>query len=494
MALLIHLVRPLSFSLLLVAAATLRADDSADRVLRSLQPAVEVEGRPPIHWTVTERLAHHHVPGVSVAVVDHGRIVWARGFGKEKAGADGAVTEATLFQAASISKAIAATATLRLVDEGKLDLDTDVNRYLASWKIPETPHTTQEKVTLRRILSHTAGINLHGFMGYPPDGAIPTLLQVLDGQPPAKNEPVRVVAVPGSITNYSGGGIIIEQLVVTDTTKTAFPKLVRDLVLVPLGMKDTTFEHPLPSEFRSRVAEGHNGDGEPIKGGWRIGPEAAAGWMWSTPTDLMRWAIGIAESRTGKPGTILSRKIATEMLTVQKDQYGLGPVLEGSGPAFRFSHGGNNPGYTAQLTYFPETGQGAAIMVNTGTADILIEELTRAIAKEYNWPALQPSTIKPAVLNEKAIGQVTGKYDLWFPGATDPVSAEVRSENGRLTFHSPPVVVNDELVAISATEFISPVWGYRIRFEGNPGNAATGFTLRYGQNDMAGKRAKVTGN
>jgi CubicO group peptidase (beta-lactamase class C family) len=297
-----------------------------------------------------------------------------------------------------------------------------------------------------------------------------------------------VVAVPGSTTNYSGGGIVIEQVLLTDVTKSPFPKLMNDLVLSPLGMSSATFEHPLPPQIREHIAQGHNDDGSVIPGGWRIGPEAAAGWMWTTATDLMRWAIGIDESRKGKPGGILSAKMATQMLTVQKDQYGLGPVLEGRGKAFRFSHGGNNPGYTAQLTYFPETGQGAAILVNTGTADVLIEEVTRAIAKEYNWPALQPSTIKPLTLGEKTISQITGKYALLLPGSTEPMSAEIRSENARIIFHAPPVIVDDDLLAISETEFVSPGWGYRIRFEGIPGGAATGFSLRYGQNDMTAKR------
>ena len=433
-------------------------------------------------------MRHHHTPGVSVAVVHDGRIAWARGFGVQKAGGEQQVTPGTMFQAASITKAIAATATLRLVDEGKLDLDADVNRYLVSWKVPENPFTAQEKVTLRRILSHTAGVNVHGFTGYIPDGQIPTVLQVLEGGAPAKTEAIRVVAVPGSATSYSGGGTVIQQLVLTDMTKSTFPKLMHEIVLSPLGMRDSTFEHPLPRQVRSRVAEGHTDEKSVIGGGWRIGPEFAAGWLWSTPTDLMRWAVAIDASRKGNPGAILSQKTAAQMLTMQKDRYGLGPLLEGSGRAFRFSHGGSNPGYTAQVTYFPETGQGAAIMVNTGTADVLIEELTRAIATEYNWPALQPFDVKPAALDEKALTRVIGKYALLFPGSTDPARSEIKSEDGSIRFDAPPIIVDDEVIPMSDTELISPVWGYRIRFTGNDSGMPTGFTLTYNQTDMTAKR------
>ena len=484
----VHICRGLVVPLLLSGTASVGADDSVDRVLRSLQPAVHVEGRPPLRWTIVERMQQHHTPGLSVAVVDQGRITWARGFGVQKAGGEEPVTPATMFQAASISKAIAATATLRLADEAKLDLDADVNQYLVSWKVPENAFTGQEKVTLRRILSHTAGVNVHGFRGYMPDGEIPTVLQVLEGEAPAKNEPIRVVAVPGTITKYSGGGTVIQQLVLSDVTKSTFPKLMQETVLSPLGMHDSTFEHPLPAEIRSRVAEGHNDEASVIRGGWRIGPESAAGWLWSTPTDLMRWAIAIDASRQGNPRAILSPKTAAQMLTLQKDQYGLGPLLEGSGRAFRFSHGGSNPGYTAQLIYFPESGQGAAIMVNTGTADVLIEELTRAIATEYKWPALQPASVKPAALSEKALTRVAGKYALLFPGSTNPAPAELRSRKNSIRFDAPPIVVDDEVIPLSDTEFISPVWGYRIRFTGDHNGMTTGFTLTYNQTDMTAKR------
>lgn len=416
-----------------------------------------------------ERMAHYQVPGVSVAVVDGGRLVWARGFG------DG-VDEHTIFQAASISKVVAATATLRLVDEGKLDLDADVNGVLRSWKVPSS-----EKITLRQILSHTAGLNVHGFTGYAPDAPMPTLLQVLDGTPPAANEPIRVVAKPGSATSYSGGGIVIEQLVLTDVTGRPFPELMQELVLAPLAMRDTTFAQPLPPAFRARAARGHEEDGSPTPGGWHIGPEMAAGWMWTTAADLMRWAMAIDASRDGRPHAILSQKTAAEMLTSQKDLYGLGPVLEGSGRAFAFGHGGNNPGYTTQVIYFPETNQGAAILVNKVGADQLLDEITRAIAATYHWPAMQPERVKPFPFDASTLA---GNYEVRFPGA-EPSPATIVVEKGRLYLTAAPILEHDELVAVSATELISPAWGYRMQLD-----ASGGFIIHYNQNDIPGTRVK----
>jgi CubicO group peptidase (beta-lactamase class C family) len=465
-------VRRIVFLLLLFAIG---CASHRNRVLTSLRPAVDVTGRPAVRWSLAERMAQHGIPAVSVAVADKGRIVWVHAAG---------VPESALFQAASVSKVVAATGTLRLADQGILDLDADVNRYLRSWQVPESELTAREKVTLRRILSHTAGLTVHGFRGYRLDAPMPTLLDVLDGRPPAVNQPVRVDTIPGTATRYSGGGTSVEQLVLTDVTGRPFPELMRDLVLVPAGMRDSTFEQPLPPALAARAARGHDSSGNEIPGGWAIGPEMAAGWLWTTPSDLMRLAIAIDEAHEGRPGAILSRRMATEMLTVQKDQYGLGPVLEGRGRAFRFSHGGNNPGYLAQLTYFPETGQGAAILVNSNAGELLIDEILRGIAAEYDWPALQPLQVTPLRLDAAALAAMTGEYALRFPGAREPSPAMLVSEEGRLYFDAPPILAHDEVVAISATELISPAWGYRVRFH------ADGFTLTYGNNVMEATKTK----
>jgi CubicO group peptidase (beta-lactamase class C family) len=198
------------------------------------------------------------VPGVSIAVVDGGKLAWARGYGVTRAGSNDPVTPSTLFPAASISKAVTATATLRLVEQGRLALDEDVNVYLRSWKVPDSEYTTSEKVTLRHLLSHTAGTGVHMFPCYREGEPLPTLVEELDGIPPAKTAPVRVEAVPGTTWRYSGGGVLVEQLVLTDVTGEPFPALLRDLVLAPLGMDDSTFEQPVPSPLRARLAVEHD--------------------------------------------------------------------------------------------------------------------------------------------------------------------------------------------------------------------------------------------
>lgn len=483
-------LRALALPLALLAAplsarAQAPADsvDRAARVVSSLRAAVEVEGRPAARWSIAERMAQHRVPGVSIAVVDGGRIAWARGFGVREAGSADSVTPATPFQAASVSKMIAATATLRLVEQGRLDLDADVNRYLTAWRVPESRFTAREKVTLRRILSHTAGLTVHGFPGYGPGEPIPTAVQVLQGQGPATNPAVVVDTFPGAVTRYSGGGTTVQQLLLTEVMRASFPRLMDELVLAPLEMTASTFEQPLPAASHPRLARGHDADGAPIPGGGSVYGELAAGGLWSTPTDLLRWAVAIDKARDGRAGGILSPSMAAQMLTVQKDHYGLGPELEGSGRAFRFAHGGSNPGFRAQLTYFPETDQGAVIMLNGDGGDLLIDEIQRAIAAEYGWPALGPLRVAPAKLTGAQLAALAGTYAIQrVPGSTQTAPAVVGRHGEGLVFTALDLLDRDELVAESATSLVSPAWGYRIVFDLDAAGRATRFTFTYGRN------------
>ncbi|MBK6308724.1 MAG: beta-lactamase family protein [Gemmatimonadetes bacterium] len=254
-------------------------------------------------------------------MVDNGRIVWARGYGLKALGTADSVDANTLFQAASISKPVAASGMLRLVEEGKLALDTPVNDYLKSWKLPDNRFTAKEKVTLRRIASHNAGLTVHGFPGYAATDLSP-VPQLLDGTKPANTAAVRVDTFPGAISRYSGGGITIEQLVMTDVTGEPFPALLKRLVLDPIGMTNSGYDQPLSAARAPHAAAGYRPDGKMVEGRWHTYPEMAAAGLWTTPSDLMKWSMEIAAARAGTSTKVLSQKMATEMLTAQKEAFG----------------------------------------------------------------------------------------------------------------------------------------------------------------------------
>ena len=389
-------------------------DQSAhiSRIENGLLPAVIIKGQatPPI--TVAERMQHYKVPGVSVAYFENGKIAWTRTYGLADVASKKPVTTETLFQAASISKPVSALAMLRLVQDGKLALDEDVNTRLRAWKVPENEFTKDQKVILRRIVSHSAGLTVHGFPGYASDETVPSTMQILNGEKPANNDPIRVDTVPGTLWRYSGGGYVVMQLLLTEVTAKSFPQLMHDLVLAPAGMTHSTYEQPLPQALRASAATPYLGSGEAVKGGPHTYPEMAPAGLWTTPSDLARLAIEVQSECAGKSTKILSQEMMRQMLTRQKGDWGLGFGLGNDGAKLRFGHGGANEGFRCNLQAYAESGQGFAIMSNSDSGDIFASEYVRAIAREYNWPDFQAIERSLGKADPAVFSAYVGTYEI----------------------------------------------------------------------------------
>ncbi|HYL63392.1 MAG TPA: serine hydrolase [Candidatus Methylomirabilis sp.] len=361
------------------------------RIENGLLPAVVIKGQPPKSMTIAGRMAHYKAPGVSVAFFDHGQVLWTRAYGFADIATKRPVTPDTIFQAASISKPVTALAALRLVQEGKLNLDEDVNVKLRTWKVPENEFTQNEKVTIRRILSHSAGLTVHGFPGYASGDPLPTIVQILKGEKPANTDPIRVDVIPGTLWRYSGGGYVVLQTLLTDVTGKPFPQIMHDLVLAPADMTHSAYQQPLPQNRMSKVAMPYRSNSEPVKGGPRTYPEMAPAGLWTTPSDLARMAIEVQAESAGKSSKILNQTMARQMLTHQIGTWGLGFGLENTGSKPHFGHGGANEGYRCDLEAYTDSGQGVAIMTNSDSGGPLIAELLRAVSKEYGWPDFGPA-------------------------------------------------------------------------------------------------------
>jgi CubicO group peptidase (beta-lactamase class C family) len=349
------------------------------RVERGLRPDAAIGGQPQLKWNIVERMKHYKVPGVSIAVISGGKVEWARGYGVTAVGGKPVDSE-TLFQAGSISKPVTALTALRLVDEGKLSLDEDVNLKLRSWKVPENEFTKTQKVTLRRLLNHSAGF-AHYFTGYTAGEPLPSLLEILDGKKPANSAPIRVEIIPGTQFNYTGSGYVVVQQLVMDVTGKSFPKLVQEKVLGPLGMVHSTFQQPLPASLEADAAAGYNSDGTMVEGRWHTYPEMAATGLWSTPSDLARVVL---ELQNG--GHILKPASQREMLTKLLGDFGLGIALEENAGRKSFSHIGGNAGFKCYLFGYLDGGDGVVIMTNSDNGYELIWEIMRSISAEYRWP------------------------------------------------------------------------------------------------------------
>ena len=290
------------------SAAGGKVQERTARIEKGIEPLSVAKDEAPIPLDLAALMKLYNAPGLSVAVIDDYKIAWAKAYGTTELGGKTPITTKTLFQAGSISKPVAATGMLALVQAGKLSLDEDVNAKLKTWKVPENEFTKEQKVTLRRLASHTAGLTVHGFPGYDVDEKVPTLVQIFNGEKPANTAPIRVDLVPGTKQRYSGGGITIEQQLMMDVTGRPFPALMKETVLDKIGMSDSSYEQPLPPVWAERTAVGTQVSGKPIHGKWHVYPEMAAAGLWTTPTDLAKFAIEIALSKQGKSNKVLSQR------------------------------------------------------------------------------------------------------------------------------------------------------------------------------------------
>lgn len=372
-----------------------------------LGPAVTITNRPLEHQELLAEMKRLSVPGVSLAVIHEGHLSWAKGYGVS-GNSSSPVTTNTLFQAASISKSLTAMAALKLVEQGKLSLDAPIGTELKRWKLPQSSEV-QAPVTLRELLSHTAGTNVHGFEGYAADQLVPTLIQVLDGSKPANSAPIRIEQTPGAQFSYSGGGYTVIQQMMIDQAGKPFPTLMEELVLQPVGMRSSSFQQPLEKSAVSKAAFPFDSQGKALPGGPHTYPEMAAAGLWTTPSDLALWIMEVQHSLKNQANHVLSADFTRTMLTPIKNGYALGTGVQTPSGRPALSHSGGNEGY--RCFYFAyQQGEGAVIMTNSDNGGALFGEILGSIAREYHWSDYLPEqrTIASVPLAQQS--QYTGRF------------------------------------------------------------------------------------
>jgi CubicO group peptidase (beta-lactamase class C family) len=456
------------------------------RIENNLLPPVIVKGRALERTTLDDRMRELNVPGVSVAVFRNGRIEWTRGWGVADKETGRRVDGETRFQAASISKPVAAAAVLALVSRGRLTLDGDVNGHLTSWKLPASEHSAAKPVTLRHLLTHSAGTTVHGFRGYARGEAVPTLVQLLDGLTPANSAAVRVDIPVGSRWRYSGGGISIAQLAVEDETKKPFAQSARELVLEPFGMRHSTYVQPLPADLRDKAATGYRSDGTAVAGRYHTYPEQAAAGLWTTPEDLARFAIELQRIAAGESNKVMSRALAQDMLRRQVGDWGLGVGVLGEGAATRFSHGGANEGFRAFWLSFRDHASGIAVMTNSDAGAPLANDIVRTVAREYGFPGLAPVERTLGTADPATYPDYAGRYEL--EGRTPPFLLVI-ADGGRL-FRSTGPRANQraELLPESADTFFALDGDLRVQFVRDAGGQVVEAKVMQGGTEVRAPR------
>ncbi|SDP33279.1 CubicO group peptidase, beta-lactamase class C family [Mucilaginibacter sp. OK268] len=366
-------------------------------------------------YNLKDRMTYYHIHGVSIAIIHNYKIEWAKGYGWADDSLKIPVTTQTLFQAGSISKSLNSVGVLKLAQDKKIDLYTDINTYLRSWKFPHAPLSKGKKLTIANLLSHTGGLTVHGFGGYEKGDAIPTILQVLDGKKPANSPAVRSMYEPGLKYEYSGGGITISQLIVMDITHEPYEKFMYDNVLKPLGMTASTYQQPPTDKAPKLVSAAYYSDGKQVKGKYHIYPEQAAAGLWTNPTDLCKYIIETQLAYMGKSHKVLSQQMTNLMLTpYANESAALGVFIDSYPDSTKyFEHGGVDEGFISQYYGSIEDGNGLVIMVNTANGGNLIPEIVNSIAKVYGFKYLNHSkTIKTVDVPDSVLQNYSGQYEL----------------------------------------------------------------------------------
>ena len=366
--------------------------------------------------SIIEVMKETNTPGISVAVVHNSEIVWAKGYGVADTETQLLVNTNTIFQAASISKPLTALAVMKLVQDGKLDLDENINSYLITWKLPENEFTAKNKVTLRNLLSHTAGVTVHGFPGYKPDAEVPTLVQVLNGEFPANTGKIIVNMEPNTEFSYSGGGYTIVQQALIDQFQKPFQEIMQELILDPLGMTNSFYSNSALNEKQYATATaGHNNDGERVLGKRHIYPEMAAAGLWTTAEDLAKFSIEVQKSLKGESDKILTKEFMEIMTTpVLNGEYNIGLCNEKISAEQLLGHAGDNEGYTCGMLFHKEKEFGVILMSNSQSGYEMKMPFFRSAAAAYDFDNILHPDYEKNDLSTDEVKLFIGNYRMDF--------------------------------------------------------------------------------
>lgn len=448
--------------------------DQSGGIAAGLRPIVHIANRPPLLMSLKERMLAHGVPGVSIAIMRADEIVLRYAEGVVARGGSQPVNTETVFQAASISKPAFATILMRYRDLHGLELDENVNSLLTSWKLPTHEWQGENDVTLRRLLSHTAGTTVHGFPGYASGVDVPSLKQLLNGTPPTNTAPIVVDMQPGTAFRYSGGGTSVAQLVLEDVADTSLTDMAQEYLFEPAGMDHSVFAQPLPMGFEANAALPHDNRGDPVPGGAHTYAALAAAGLWTTPSDILKWASSVRRANAGAQGEIVSPESAQDMLTNPLGPVGIGFFIDDANGALSFGHGGSNEGFRANFYVYTETGDGIAVMTNGENGSILIREIIHRAAEIYGWDDVQPIVKTVIEVPQDTLQTFVGTYQV-----TEPfeASATISFDGEALVLSSEGYLAGEPFLPEETNKFFSTN-GSDLVFEKAGDGTVTGFTYR----------------
>lgn len=450
--------------------------DIGEDILNGLRPAVYLPNNE-VTYNIENRMRRWDVPAVSLVVIDDMKIAYSGAFGIKRMGDPTPIDANTMFQAASVSKPAAAVGAMALAYRNELNIDVDINQLSEGWQLPYEGY--EEGVTIRQILSHSAGLNVGGFTGYSTEEKLPSIDDIIEGRSPANSPAVRIIEPPATRFMYSGGGYQVMQKIIEDVAGKDFPKVMYENVFHPLKMTNSYYA-PLDSIRKENAAYGHT-DIDYIPNHAPIHVESAAGGLWTTPTDLGLLLLELMRAYTNQESKILDSRTVSSMMHPNFWNYGLGFKVLGEGKNFRFSHGGATKGWHSHFMAFPERGQAVVIMTNGTNGWVLWSEIVRSVADELNWPILKPRIVTPMELQQSQMKDYTGTYEM------NGLEVQIKSdstllifEGGGLEWHLIPSKTDTlEIVDMDGQVF----------FRRDEKNKINGFHFWFGEPDWSPYRA-----
>jgi len=465
---------PALFAVLLIWNCGGGASAPEKGIENGLRPIVPVEGWEP--WTLAERMEYYGVPGVSVAVIDDHEIVWSEAFGVADSESGTPVTPETLFQAGQLSSLAAAVTALAEVGEGDLSLDGPISEVLQAWQLPENALTAETPVTLRHLLSHTAGINVGQYQGYQAGEDLPTLDNLLRGEVPSKSPRVSIDSPPGRQFNYSVNGYLIVQQALSELSGQSFAEIAEEEVFTPLGLERSTFAQPLPGERRAEAAVGHLASGERVAGQAKVYPQTATFGLWTTPSEFATLLLEISRSQRDGQGAVLNAELVGEMSRPVVGGAALGAFLSSQGGVNRLSAGGFTDGFFARFVLYPDQGKGAVVMTNSDYGQSLVPEILNAVAAAHDWPNYLQPKIEPVALEDEQLAALAARFGL---GPDRVFVTEL--EGGRLTVRELLSIQSPFPTALAPTAedtFVRVDSGQRVGFRVDRRGLATALTFQ----------------
>ena len=347
--------------------------------------ALEIQGGGVL--SLAEAMQKIGLQGLSVAVIENYELSWTRTWGVRSVDTKQMVDTETVFSTASISKAITATLFAMLAEKGMIDLDVPVANYLKRWKLPDNEHTRSVGITLRHLLTHTAGTTQHGYDDFYVGDELPTLVDVLDGGALSQTQRIEVDFTPGTRSRYSGGGFVIAQMAVEDHLGESLADLAEEYLFKPLEMKRTTMRQPGEPGFPDNAAMAHDSRGKVVSAGLPICPQTAPSGMWSTPSNMAILLLEVQRALRGDETRVITPTVARQVTTEHKDGFGLGWSVFSNWSNRWFSHGGANTGTGGYIVATMQDGNGVAFFGNgpNSIREPILQAFFLSIIKAHGW-------------------------------------------------------------------------------------------------------------